>query len=78
MIGQEQSRTRYNIPLLRMELSTFQGQDISRSTLPVHLWVELVSYYLKARVDVWFEGLIRGNETLISWEDFSQFICLFA
>lgn len=26
-------------------------------------------------MDVWFEGLIRGNEILISWEEFSQSIC---
>ena len=43
--------------------------------MPTPYWVKVVSYYLEGKVDVWFEGLVRGNDSLIDWEDFSQDLC---
>jgi hypothetical protein len=86
MTGQELHKTGFHIPLPRMELSTFRGEDprgwlrkckkyFKIHSIPVHQWVEVVSYYLEGKADVWFEGLVRGNDSHIKWEEFSQDLC---
>jgi len=45
------------------------------NTIPAHQWVEVVSYYLEGKTDVWFEGLVRENESWMDWEEFAQILC---
>ena len=77
MMGQELHKMGYNIPLPRVEMPTFRGENprgwlrkcrkyFKLNTIPAHQWVEVVSYYLEGKADVWFEGLVRENE---SWMD---------
>jgi hypothetical protein len=69
-----------------MELSTFRGEDprgwlrkckkyFRIHSIPAHQWIEVVSYYLEGKADVWFEGLVRGSDSHIEWEEFSQDLC---
>ena len=37
--------------------------------------MEVVSYYLEGKADVWFEGLVRKNESWMDWEEFAQILC---
>ena len=76
----------YNIPLPRVELPTFRGENprgwlrkcrkyFKMNTIPAHQWVEVVSYYLEGKADIWFEGLIRENESWMDLEEFAQILC---
>ena len=76
----------YNIPLPRVEMPTFRGENprgwlrkcrkyFKLNTIPAHQWVEVVSYYLEGKADVWFEGLVRENESWMDWEEFAQILC---
>jgi hypothetical protein len=77
MMGQEPHKIGYNIPLPRVELPPFKGENprgwlqncrkyFKINLIPAHQWVEVVSYYLEGKVDVWFEGLVPEND---SWID---------
>jgi hypothetical protein len=86
MMGQEIHKKGYNIPLLRVEMPTFRGENprgwlrkcrkyFKLNTIPTHQWVEVVSYYLEGKANVWFEGLVRKNESWMDWEEFAQILC---
>ena len=63
MMGQELPRVGYNIPLPRVELPTFRGENprgwlrkcrkyFKMNTIPAHQRVEVVSYYLEGKAEI--------------------------
>ncbi|XP_073267365.1 uncharacterized protein [Populus alba] len=65
MMGQELHKMGYNIPLPRVELPTFKGENprgwlqkcrkyFKLNIIPANQWVEVVSYYLEGKTDVCF------------------------
>jgi hypothetical protein len=77
MMGQEPHKIGYNIPLPRVEMPMFRGENprgwlrkrrkyFKINMILAYQWVEVVSYYLKGKTNVWFEGLVQENE---SWID---------
>jgi hypothetical protein len=86
MMGQKPHKMGYNIPLPRVDMPTFRGENphgwlrkcrkyFKINMIPAHQWVEMVSYYLEGKADVWFEGLVWENDSWIDWEEFAQTLC---
>ena len=75
-----------NLP--RIELPVFGGDNPRgwirkcrkyfkmHNELPVQQWVEVASMYLEGKSEIWFEGILLGNNDLTNWKELAKALCM--